>query len=340
MPSRSPSRSRSPSPLRSQGRPRSQSPEQSHLPRRSYSPRSRRSDVSRSRSRSRTPRSVHDRRNGDRDERVTSRSPSRSRSLSRSVSRGRSDRRYRDRSYTRSPSRGTPPRTSSKIVVEKLTKNVNENHLREIFGTYGEIRSLELPMNPQFMTNRGTAYILYYEAADAEAAISHMHEAQLDGAVLNVSIVLPRRTFSRSPPPARNRPDFSRFDRPPYGGGYGRPSGLDARGPPPSRYRSPPPRRRSPRRFPGGRGMERHDLYRPRSISRSRSPRGRSLSYSSRSRSRSPPPRRRLSRRDSPPRRRRRESSYSSYSDRNDSRSRSRTRSRSRSRDRYSGSKR
>ncbi|KAK2748198.1 hypothetical protein FQN55_004474 [Onygenales sp. PD_40] len=190
MPSRSPSRSRSPSPLRSQGRPRSQSPEQSHLPRRSYSPRSRRSDVSRSRSRSRTPRSVHDRRNGDRDERVTSRSPSRSRSLSRSVSRGRSDRRYRDRSYTRSPSRGTP-RTSSKIVVEKLTKNVNENHLREIFGTYGEIRSLELPMNPQFMTNRGTAYILYYEAADAEAAISHMHEAQLDGAVLNVSIVLP-----------------------------------------------------------------------------------------------------------------------------------------------------
>ncbi|KAK2796223.1 hypothetical protein FQN51_009505 [Onygenales sp. PD_10] len=186
MPSRSPSRSRSPSPLRSRGRPGSQSPEQSHLPRRSYSPRSRRSDVSRSRSRSRTPRSVHDRRNGDRDERVTSRSPSRSRSLSRSVSRGRSDRRYRDRSYTRSPSRGTPPRTSSKIVVEKLTKNVNENHLREIFGTYGEIRSLELPMNPQFMTNRGTAYILYYEAADAEAAISHMHEAQLDGAVLNM----------------------------------------------------------------------------------------------------------------------------------------------------------
>ncbi|EQL30977.1 hypothetical protein BDFG_06610 [Blastomyces dermatitidis ATCC 26199] len=92
-----------------------------------------------------------------------------------------------------------------RIVVEKLTKNVNENHLREIFGVYGEIQSLELPMNPHFMTNRGTAYILYHEVADAEAAISHMHEAQLDGAVLNVSIVLPRRTFSRSPPPARNR---------------------------------------------------------------------------------------------------------------------------------------
>ncbi|KAL2372299.1 hypothetical protein BDBG_09161 [Blastomyces gilchristii SLH14081] len=226
-----------------------------------------------------------------------------------------------------------------RIVVEKLTKNVNENHLREIFGVYGEIQSLELPMNPHFMTNRGTAYILYHEVADAEAAISHMHEAQLDGAVLNVSIVLPRRTFSRSPPPARNRGDFGRFDRPAYGRGYGR-GGLDSGRPPPpgGRYRSPPPRRGSPRRFPGPRGMERHDLYRPRSLSRSRSPRGRSPSYSPRSRSRTPPPRRRPHR-DSPRRRRRRDSSYSSYSDRGRSRSRSLSRSRSpsRSRSRHGG---
>ena len=53
------------------------------------------------------------------------------------------------------------------------------------------------------MTNRGTAYILYSTSAPAESAIAHMHEAQLDGAVIAVSIVLPRRKFSRSPPPAR-----------------------------------------------------------------------------------------------------------------------------------------
>ncbi|ODH48742.1 hypothetical protein GX48_05177 [Paracoccidioides brasiliensis] len=189
MPSRSPSpsRGRSPSPAHSRGRRRSQSPVASRSSRRSHSRRShvslsRSRSRSHSRSRSRTPGpGLSPRRNGHRD---ASRSPSRSRSPTRSLSRGRSDRRYRDRSYTRSPSRGAPPRTSSKIVVEKLTKNVNENHLREIFGVYGEIQSLELPMNPQFMTNRGTAYILYYEAADAEAAISHMHEAQLDGLIL------------------------------------------------------------------------------------------------------------------------------------------------------------
>ena len=35
------------------------------------------------------------------------------------------------------------------IVVERLTKNVNEDHLREIFGQYGEIDDLDLPLNRQ-----------------------------------------------------------------------------------------------------------------------------------------------------------------------------------------------
>lgn len=35
------------------------------------------------------------------------------------------------------------------VVIEKLTKNVNEEHLREIFGSYGQIRDLDMPMNRQ-----------------------------------------------------------------------------------------------------------------------------------------------------------------------------------------------
>ncbi|KAL9130243.1 MAG: hypothetical protein Q9217_001536 [Psora testacea] len=106
------------------------------------------------------------------------------------------------------------------IVVEKLTRNINEAHLREIFGVYGSIKDLDLPMNRQFNTNRGTAYIIYNTTPSAESAIAHMHEAQLDGAVISVSIVLPRRKFSRSPPPPRRAPPV--YDRgPPLGSGYG-----------------------------------------------------------------------------------------------------------------------
>ncbi|KAK7717893.1 hypothetical protein SLS57_006269 [Botryosphaeria dothidea] len=70
------------------------------------------------------------------------------------------------------------------IVVEKLTKNVNEDHLREIFGTYGRIQDLDMPINRQ-------SYIMYSDPAAAEAAIAHMHEAQLDGAAALTAEVLP-----------------------------------------------------------------------------------------------------------------------------------------------------
>ncbi|KAE8552874.1 hypothetical protein EYB25_004253 [Talaromyces marneffei] len=193
-----------------------------------------------------------------------SRSPSETRSYKRGRSRSRSftpergasrssrrgsGRWPRDRSYSRSLTPESPKR-SSKIVVEKLTKNVTEEHLYDIFGTFGEIHSIDLPLNQTFMTNRGTAYILYHDAADAEAAVSNMHEAQIDGAVLKVSIVLPKRMFSRSPPPSR-RP------------------GPDDRSISPRRHApthehmthaSPPPRRRSPRRPANGDGAHREGV--------------------------------------------------------------------------------
>ncbi|KAJ5895478.1 hypothetical protein N7495_007169 [Penicillium taxi] len=200
-------------------------------------------------------------------------SPARSRHISRTPSshvrsrsprsRSRSGQRYRGRSYSRSAS---PPQ-SAKIVVEKLTRNVTEEHLQEIFGAFGEILKIDLPMNrgcgsscdtyeeldpnnipSPVNTNKGTAYIIYREPADAEAAISHMHEGQLDGAVLSVAIILPRRRFSRTPPPSNRT--------------VGRP-----------RFALSPPRRQNRRT---------NDTYRPPSVSRSRSPR-RSRSYYSRS---------------------------------------------------------
>lgn len=145
------------------------------------------------------------------------------------------------------------------------------------------------------MTNRGTAYILYHDPADAEAAIAHMHEAQLDGAVLSVSIVLPRKAFSRSPLPQGHRRNFGRQR-------HGRGQLLDSR----TSRRSPP------NRYGRSRPMEKHDIYRPRSLSRSRSPR-RSRSFSIGSASASPPRRRTNVRSGSPRDRRRRSPSCSSY---------------------------
>ncbi|GAB0133123.1 hypothetical protein EsDP_00001538 [Epichloe bromicola] len=192
-----------------------------------------------------------------------------------------------------------------RIVVERLSKNINQDHLHEIFGQFGPIKDLDLPMNRTFGTNRGTAYILYDHEADAESAISHMHEAQVDGAVINVSIVLPRRKLSPPPPTARRGANIDPrvpMSGPRGGGPSGRGGGFHPGGG--RRRQSPPSSRYGPR----------SDVYRPWSRSPSRSPggappsrggvgvgvggggryRSRSMdSYSSRSRSRSPAPRRR-----------------------------------------------
>jgi RNA-binding protein with serine-rich domain 1 len=148
-----------------------------------------------------------------------------------------------------------------------------------------------------------------------------MHEAQLDGSVINVSIVLPRRKVSPPPPVARRGPRGPPANVRPLIGmpGPGAPAGRGWRSPGPGRY------------------GQRSDVYRPRSGSRSRSrspvpapsgsrkyrSRSRSPSYSSRSRSRTPPGRRdrrggrSYGRRRSPSR-----GSYDSYDRRSRSRSR------------------
>ncbi|KUI74508.1 hypothetical protein VM1G_10106 [Cytospora mali] len=200
------SRSRSPEDYQSRSRGRSQDSR----------PRSKTGSLSPRRSPSRDSRSPAPRRNGRyRD--------SRSRSLTRSRSRSRDDR-VRSPSRGRSRSRSESPLRSTKIVVERLTKNVTEEHLREIFGAYGTIHDMDVPLSRQFGTNRGAAYILYANESDAESAIAHMHEAQLDGATISVSIVLQRRKLS-PPPPTANR--GANFDPrlPPPGRGPRGPSG-------------------------------------------------------------------------------------------------------------------
>ena len=78
-------------------------------------------------------------------------SPRRSRSPVRR--RGSRSRSFSSRSRSRSPARrggpagGPPPALDRTIVVSRLTKNVNERHLREIFGVYGQLGAVDLPIN-------------------------------------------------------------------------------------------------------------------------------------------------------------------------------------------------
>ena len=85
-------------------------------------------------------------------------------------------------------------------MVHFLCRNVKNEHLREIFGVYGKLRSVELQVDPRANLSKGFAYIQYEDPEHAEGAVISMNEGQVDGNVIHVSYVLvdniPRRSMS------------------------------------------------------------------------------------------------------------------------------------------------
>ncbi|KAI8818513.1 uncharacterized protein EV422DRAFT_170250 [Fimicolochytrium jonesii] len=160
----------------------------------------------RSRSRSRSPSRSSSRSSYTRSSYSRSRSRSVSRSLSRSLSRSRSRSRSLSRSKSRSRSRSppaSPPQKSvrpvetrtTKVVATGLTKNVNKEHLLEIFGHYGELKGVEFTegLGPE----RGRAFIIFNELAPAQKACRYMDGANIDGLDITCSIVI---DYSKPPP--------------------------------------------------------------------------------------------------------------------------------------------
>ncbi|KAF8233186.1 hypothetical protein L208DRAFT_1422956 [Tricholoma matsutake] len=69
------------------------------------------------------------------------------------------------------------------VIVTNLTRNVVESHLQTVFGFYGRILKIDLPLFGKSGQNRGKAALEYVDPP-AHKAASHMDGGQLDGAML------------------------------------------------------------------------------------------------------------------------------------------------------------
>ena len=88
-----------------------------------------------------------------------------------------------DISWLQENGRAASPQTC-RLHVGHLTRNVNDAHIKEIFGTFGALKSVELAIDRVVNLPRGFAYVEFENRADAEKAKAHMHGGQLDGNVL------------------------------------------------------------------------------------------------------------------------------------------------------------
>lgn len=74
-----------------------------------------------------------------------------------------------------------PEAETSRLHVGHLTRNVQQEHIHEIFSTYGTVKHVELAMDKAVNLPRGFAYVELSKRSEAEEAQRLMDGGQLDG---------------------------------------------------------------------------------------------------------------------------------------------------------------
>ncbi|KAI9017680.1 hypothetical protein BC832DRAFT_545387 [Gaertneriomyces semiglobifer] len=224
-------------------RTRSPSPRRGRAPARTSRSRSRSLSSSRSRSRSYTPSSQSYSRSSYSS--YSSRSYSSSRSRSRSYSRSRSRSPRRDRGGRRERSRSVRrdkerSEENKRLFIRTLTQNVTPDHLKEIFGNFGQVTDVDIPSAkiPGRYTisgttsHRGHGFVEFSTREDAKRALEAMDGGEIDGMTVAAvwAMEKPQRKMSgydrrRPSSPGRNGYDARQgYDR-----GYDRRGSFDDR---------------------------------------------------------------------------------------------------------------
>ena len=74
-----------------------------------------------------------------------------------------------------------PEAETSRLHVGHLTRNVQQEHIHEIFSTFGTVKHVELAMDKAVNLPRGFAYVEFSKRSEAEEAQRLMDGGQLDG---------------------------------------------------------------------------------------------------------------------------------------------------------------
>ena len=110
-----------------------------------------------------------------------------------------------------------------KLHVLHLTQNVTKDHVQEIFGKFGKLKEVMMPVDSDHHNlNRSFADVEYEELGDAQKALKYMNGGQLDGQVIEVKMFDPNGRPSFGGQGRRSFPLFRRGGGGNGGPGYGK----------------------------------------------------------------------------------------------------------------------
>ena len=84
------------------------------------------------------------------------------------------------------------------VFVGGISESTTASIVRAAFIPFGDIKSVDLPMNYEQGTHRGFAFVEYEEPDDAEEAIFNMDGAELAGRTIAVSVAQPNQLHKMS----------------------------------------------------------------------------------------------------------------------------------------------
>lgn len=83
------------------------------------------------------------------------------------------------------------------IYVGNLAYTVTQEQLQEVFGDYGEVKRVSLPMDRETGRPRGFGFVEMAEDAQEDKAIEELDGAEWMGRVLKVNKARPKETTSK-----------------------------------------------------------------------------------------------------------------------------------------------
>ena len=75
------------------------------------------------------------------------------------------------------------------VVVHNISPNLTEQHIKEIFSHYGNIRDVYIAINEDTKVKKDYAFIEFENREDAEQAELYMNGGQIDGLIIKVEIL-------------------------------------------------------------------------------------------------------------------------------------------------------
>lgn len=80
----------------------------------------------------------------------------------------------------------------NKLFVGNLPWSVDDAKLLELFSAFGEVTSARVVTDRETGRSRGFGFVEFTNEEDAAKAVDALHESEVDGRAINVSVARPK----------------------------------------------------------------------------------------------------------------------------------------------------